>query len=136
MPSKDKYTSVSVDLSGPLFEVDPGKRVIENIRDFLEALADYGQEHVRKDIAAKAGRMPNYTGWTYDRVRGRVESTTRRKWYLHAVVSAYTADLGRTDAIRTKAAAASIERRWHPFRRAAFASRAQIKKLDLAKGLN
>jgi hypothetical protein len=42
--------------------------------------------------------------------------------------------MDRADAIRTKAAAASIERRWHPFRRVAAAGR-RAAKANLTKGL-
>ena len=125
-----------VELTGPLFRADPGKRVAENIRDMLEALAQYGEGYVKAQVASKAGRMPRYTGWSYDHVRGRVEGETGKKWWRNAVVSAYTGDLTRDPAIRTKAAAATIEARWHPFRRAAFATRKHIRKHDLAKGLN
>lgn len=125
----------TVELRGPLFEKDPGKTVLENARDMLAELARYGEQKVRADIAARAGRMARYTGWTYEHVKGRVDSNDGKRWYRHAVVSANTDGMVKAEAIRTKAAASTIERRWHPFRRAAFASRAAIKKADLAKGL-
>lgn len=129
-------TDTSVELSGPFFRADPAKRVAENIVDLLEYLADYGEKYVKGQIAGKAGRMPRYTGWTFDRIVGRVTSETGKKWWRNAVVSANTDGMGREDAIRTKAAAATIEKRWHPFRRAAYSTRGHVRKHDLTKGLN
>ena len=54
-----------------------------------------------------------------------------------AAVGAVTSGMSAKDAIRTKAAAATIERRWGPYRRAksaVYRSRALISA-DLTKGL-
>lgn len=110
--------STKITLEGNFFTKDPRKTVRSNIADMLDALADWAEDEVRGDIESHAGSMPFYTGWTADHVRGYTTSpNTGRHWELHAAVAALTAGMGKDDAIRTKAAAASIERRWHPFRR-------------------
>lgn len=127
-----------VELSGPFFTKDPGKTVRANIVDFLDRLAEYGEGRIRKAIAGKAGKMPNYTGWTHDHVVGRTRAELARggkRWVSVAVVSANTDGMTRKDAIRTKAAGASIEARWRPFKSAAFAMGAKARTVDLTKGL-
>lgn len=127
-----------MDFSGPFFTRDPALTVRENIRGMLERLAEEMEKDVQGQIEARAGSMPAYTGWSRNRVVGRTASLKGRRWWLHAVVSANTAGMDKPTAIRTKAAAATIERRWHPFRRTSFRvrhSRAVIGA-DLTKGLD
>ena len=128
-----------VELSGNFFRKDPGKTIRHNIRDMLEALAPEMQRDVRGEIAGHAGSMPAYTGWTLEHTLGYVTSPrTGRRWQLWAAVGTVTAGMDRKDAVRTKAAAATIETRWHPFRKvksAVYRSRAVISA-DLTKGLN
>jgi len=107
----------SVELSGPFFTRDPRQTVRQNIRRMMDALAAEMEGGVRTGMEAASGSMPAWTGWTRDHVVGRTSSLSGRRWGLTAVVSANTAGMDRTGAIRTKAAAASIERRFHPFRR-------------------
>lgn len=109
--------TTTVTLEGDFFRHDPGKTLRMNIRDMLDELSDWMETEVSGDIASNAGSMPNYTGWTHDHVVGRTESLSGKRWGLWAVVSANTAGMSKNDAIRTRAAAAGIERRWHPFRR-------------------
>lgn len=127
-----------VDFTGGFFTKDPGKTIRGNIRRHLmPSLAAEMERDVRMQIQAHAGSMPQYTGHTRNRVIGRTESLAGKGWGLTAVVSANTAGMGRTEAIRTKAAAAGIERRWHPFRRTTSAvrrSRAAISA-HLTRGL-
>lgn len=125
-------------LSGPFFTKDPMKTIIGNIGDFNEKLADYGEKRVRGAIESRSGQMRRWTGHSRDHVIGRTRAeTTRggRRWAVTAVVSESTDGMSRADAIRTKAAGAGIERRWHPFRSASFAMRAKVKELNLSKGL-
>jgi hypothetical protein len=107
----------SVELSGPFFTRDPRKTVRQNIRRMLDALVKEGEEGVKAQMSAKAGSMPAWTGWTHDHVVGRTSSLSGKRWALNAVVSASTDGMGASEAIRTLAAAAVIERRFHPFRR-------------------
>ena len=131
--------TTKVELSGNFFTRDPSKTLYRNIGDMLEALAGEMEGIVRGEIASHAGEMPGYSGWSYDHTVGYVKSgLTGKRWATWAAVGAVTAGMSKKDAIRTKAAAASIERRWHPYRRvksAVYRSRALISA-DLAKGLD
>jgi hypothetical protein len=115
------YTKVTLDLSGPFFQRDPGKTVRGNIRRMMEGLAEEGQAAVRDQISSHVYKRS--TGWTRDHAIGRTQAYSGKQWFLHAVISANTDGMSRDDAIRTKAAASSVERRFHPFRRVATAMR-------------
>jgi hypothetical protein len=106
-----------VDFSGPFFQRDPARTIRDNIRDLMAALAEEGERDVRGQIEQRAGSMPNWTGWTRDHVKGRTASLSGKRWAVTAVVSADSSGMSGATAIRTKAAAASIERRWGPFRK-------------------
>jgi hypothetical protein len=130
------------DLEGPFFTKDVRKTVIENIGDMLDRAAEAMEQDVRDSIAGHAGSMPYYDGWSWARTIGRRKSGRGKEWWYHAVVSANTeggdprvGKLDKRDAIRTKAAAVTIEKRWHPYRKASSAARRAIKTLDLTKGL-
>ena len=130
------------ELDGPFFRKDARATVIENIGAMLDEAAEAMEADVRASIAGHAGMMPRYSGWSWARTIGRRESRGGRRWWYHAVVSANTeggggvGPLGAADAIRTKAAAATIERRWHPYRKTTRAARKAIRALDLTKGLD
>ena len=130
-----RYTAVTLDLTGPFFERDPGKTVRGNIRKMMQGLADEGEKAVREQIESHT--YPRGTGWTRDHAVGRVESLSGKSWFLTAVISANTNQMSPEDAIRTKAAAASVERRYHPFRRGASALRRSkaVLNANLTKGL-
>lgn len=112
-----------VDFTGPFFTRDPKRTIRQNIRDMLDRLAAEMESDVQGQMENRAGSMPGWTGWTRDHVVGRTESLGGKRWGLTAVVSANTNHMDRDEAIRTKAAAATIERRWHPFRRTTSAAR-------------
>lgn len=132
-------TELTVSLEGPFFTYDPGKTLYHNIGDMLDAIADELEADVRAEIASHEGSMPFYTGWSADHVVGyRTSPKTGKHWAVWAAVASLTSGMSRTDAIRTKAAAAGIERRFHPYRHAkdaVYRSRALLSA-DLAKGLN
>lgn len=107
-----------VTLEGNFFKRDPGKTLSNNVTDMLDALAAWMEGEVAGDIESHAGQMPFYTGWSADHTKGYTTSGfTGKHWSTWAAVAAYTAGMGKTDAIRTKASAATIERRFHPYRR-------------------
>lgn len=128
-----------IELSGNFFTHDPGKTLYANIGDMLDNLAPEMERTVRDAIESHAGSMPAYTGWSAAHVQGyTIGVKTGKLWALWAAVGSVTAGMDRKNAIRTKAAAATIERRWHPYRQvksAAYRSRALISA-DLAKNLN
>lgn len=119
-------TAQTISLEGPFFEGDPAKTLAENIRDFLAKTAEEGEHDVKTQIQSVAGQMPHYTGWTTATVTGRVVSLKGKQWRKTAVVSTSTAGMSAKDAIRTKAAGSTIERRWHVFRR----SSTRLKKAN------
>jgi hypothetical protein len=128
-------TTAKVTLEGPFFRKDPGKTFRGNVRDMMDNLAVEMEREVRRQTDAHAGQMPNWTGWSADHVHGFTEWNI--DWGTWAAVQAYTKGMSVKDAKRTKAAAATIERRWHPYRSVKsgiYRSRALITA-DLAKGL-
>jgi hypothetical protein len=106
--------TTKVTLEGNFFKRDPGKTLRQNVRDMNDELAAWMEREVRGQIASRP--MPYSVGWTAKHIVGRTESYSGKRWGTWAVVSANTDGMSKEDAIRTKAAAATIERRWHPFR--------------------
>jgi len=127
----------SVAFSGPFFARDVRKTVRQNIRSLMQAVAEEGESAVRAEIQSHAGQMRHSTGHTAAHVRGRTKSLAGRQWEVSAVVSMDTRGMTAKEAIRTQAAAAGIERRWHPYRRVASALRRAkaVISADLTKGL-
>lgn len=126
--------TLKVTLDGNFFRKDPGKTLRANIRDMLDALA------AEMERTARAGIAPHSdTGWTHDHTIGYTTSAkTGKRWGLWAAVGLPTTGMDKKTAIRTKAAGASIEERFHPFRNtksAVYRARAIITA-DLTEGLN
>ena len=115
LPTGPRATTLKVELDGNFFKRDPKKTVRGNIRDMLDKLAIEMEGEVRRQTESHAGQMPYSTGWTADHVKGFVTWGGNR-WQFWAAVQAYTQGMDARDAIRTKAAAASVERRFHPYR--------------------
>jgi hypothetical protein len=132
----EKVTT-KVELQGDFFRRNPGKTLRQNVRDMLDGMAAWMEAEVAGEIESHASSMPGWTGWTRDHVVGRTHSNAGSRWGTWAVVSANTRAMDRDKAIRTKAAASTIERRWHPFRRvksAIYRARPLIRA-NLTKGL-
>lgn len=109
--------SVKWELSGNFFTHDPRKTLYANLRDMLDTAAGEMEDEARRVIDANQGAMRYWTGWTAEHTVGYTTSAkTGKRWTSWAAVGLPTAGMSRKDAIRTKAAAASIERRFHPFR--------------------
>lgn len=124
-----------VELSGNFFTHDPGKTLYTNIGEMLDALGPELRSTVRDDITAHAGQMPGYSGWSW--AHTEFKRSANKHWALWVAVTADTSGMSAKDAIRTKAAAATIERRWHPYRQvksAVYRARALISA-DLTRGL-
>lgn len=127
-----------VELDGPFFTRDVRKTVRQNIADFEETLAEYGEAKARAALEGKRGSMPRWTGWSHERIVGRTRSEMRRggkAWQVTAVVSANTDGMSKADAIRTKAAASRYEARFGIFRRTTFAIRAKMRSVNLTKSI-
>lgn len=131
--------TTKVQLEGNFFKYQPGKTLKQNVGDMLEAIAAWLDKETDSGIAAHAGQMPYWTGWTLKANQGYVESAvTGKHWETWAAAGTVTAHMDAKDARRTKAAAASIERRWHPWRNAksgVYRSRAVVQAA-LAKGID
>jgi hypothetical protein len=125
-----------IELSGNFFTHDPGKTLYRNIGDMLEGLS--GELETSVSGAIRGYPLPQSIGWTADHVTGYVTSPeTGKHWALWAAVGLPTTGMDAPTARRTKAAGASVERRFHPFRQAksaVYRARALISA-DLAKGL-
>lgn len=126
---------LQITLEGPFFDRDPRKTLRRNMRELMAAVAKEAAISIRTDIRGRP--MPYSTGHTVGNIVGRTKSVTGKPWQVSAVISANTQDMSRKEAIRTKAAAASIERRWRPFRRTASAIRRSraVLSANLTKGL-
>ena len=106
-----------VELTGNYFTHDPGKTLYANIGTMLDGLADEMEGIVRSEIHAHGGEMPYSTGWTESHVLGYRTGQTGKHWAVWAAVGLPTTGMDAKTARRTKAAGASIEHRWHPWRR-------------------
>ena len=73
----------TIDLSGPFFQYDPRKRLGENIRTMLGAVAEEGEQDVQAQVAAAGYAGGNF----YEGVVGRVRSVGGRLWLRTAVIS-------------------------------------------------
>lgn len=132
-----KRVDLTVALSGPFFDRDPKATFRQNVRAMLAALAEEAAKDVRSQIAANEPQMPHATGHSRNQVVGRTKSLSGKQWALTAVISESTAGMGKREAIRTKAAGASIERRFHSFARTARAVRSSkaVLSANLTKGI-
>lgn len=133
--------ATSIDKTGPFFTHDPAKTFRQNARVMLEAVAAEGQEDVRVQLrAGESTRAP--INLLRDRVAdhaiGRVRSLSGKRWALTAVISVNNSGFSRREGISLMAAAASVERRFHPFRRTASRLRSAraVNQAELAKGMN
>lgn len=130
--------TVKVELDGNFFKRDPGKTLRTNIRNMLDALAPVLDQEVESQIRSHAGDMPFFTGFTAAHVVGYTTSAkTGKRWGTWMAVGLPTTGMNRAEAIRTKAAAATIERRFHPFRsvKSAVYRARPLLTADLTKGL-
>lgn len=128
---------VRIEFEGPFFKKDPRKTFRQNVRDFMDEVAELGEAQVQAEMRrGQASRQP-MRGVEPDRVsghvRGRTKSLKGRRWAVTAVVSVRPDGLTARQAKTLMAAASRIESREHTFRRVASAIRAA--RTDLLKGL-
>lgn len=74
-----RASGIHIDLTGPLFQRDPGKTIKQNIRRMMQGLAQEGEAAVK-------------SGWTNSTrgragVVGRAHSVKGKPWTLHAVIT-------------------------------------------------
>jgi hypothetical protein len=132
-------TSVTVELSGPFFQHDPGETLRENITRMMEALAQEGERAARDAFrATQADRQPiSLLGDRIsDHVEGRVVSVRGKRWRASAVVSVHNDGFSALLGKSLMAAASEAERETHIFRSLARNIRnARATYADLAKGI-
>ena len=107
--------AAKVTLSGDFFTKDVGATMSHNARNMMEALG-VEMERATKDIVA-ALPMPYSTGRQLRQAIGRAHANQGKRWTYWATVSANTYGMDKAHAISTKAAAVSMEKRFHPYRR-------------------
>lgn len=126
-----------IDLSGPFFSKDPAKTFTANVRELLQEVADAQAEDVRQQYEAGEGARVEVRalgpGRVSSRIRGRVESLSRKPWHFTAVVVPDRTGLNAKQAIALFAAAAKVEKRIHAFARTS--RKSKTYRTDLAKGL-
>lgn len=121
----------TIDLSGPFFQGDPGKKLSDNIQTMLEAVAKEGE----RDVKAQASSHV-YTGAFLGGIKGRVHSEGGRHWLRTAVVSqthVYPWPNGGNRQYR----GGKLEARYHMFRTTASRLRrsAAVNRAELTKGM-
>lgn len=135
-------TTTTIDVSGPFFTKNIEATLAANARTMMAALAAEGERDVvaqlrsgqstRDPIAALADHVA-------DHAKGRVRGVqTGTAWKLHAVISVNNIGFSKEEGTSLMAAAATVEREIHAFRRTTSrlkrARAAQIA--ELTKGLN
>ena len=136
MARRPKYAT-TIDVSGPFFSRDPVKTFAGNVQDMLEAMSKEGEKDAKAQVEGLAGAMSRYTGWTTDHIKGRVHNIAGKHWRKTAVVSVFPGGMDASTAIRTQAAASTIEGRWHVFRRVMSRLRRSraVNMAELTKGM-
>jgi hypothetical protein len=130
----------TIDLSGPFFRANPSKTFRQNIRVLMERLEEEGAADVRAQLEqSNAGRQPirRLGDHTSDHVRGRVSSLSGKHWEVTAIVSVNNAGFSKAEGVSLMAAAASVERRTHAFRRTAgrLKRSRKLNAAELLKGI-
>jgi hypothetical protein len=132
----------SISYDGAFFRKDPGKTFRQNIRVLMAAVAEEGRKDVQAQLdAGEASREPVSSGVqparVSDHVVGRVKSLTGRQWAVTANVSVLNQNMTPKQARALMAAAASLEKRNHAFRRTATRLRKAraLNTVELLKGI-
>lgn len=131
---------VQIDFDGPLFRVDPGKLIIENVRTMMEAFAQEGADSARQALRAGEGSRQLVRALgdrVSDHVIGRVQSRSGRKWTAAAVVQVYNEGLSAGESRSLMAAASVVERRTRAFSGVArqLRSARSVLTANLTKGI-
>lgn len=124
---------------GPFFQGDPAKKFQANVEAMMKGYAEAGEADVIGQLRSGEGgraEVSHGVGRVSDYVHGRVASLNGKHWHRTAVVSVNNHGLSREQGIALMAAAASLEARFHAFRKAkARLGRAKAANIDLLKGL-
>lgn len=106
----------SVTYSGPLFQRDPQKTILQNTHKLMEQIADEGAEAARIGLrSGEASRdlIRELGDRVSDHVIGRVRSRAGKEWTAAAVVQVYNEGMSATESRSLMAAASIVEGRTH-----------------------
>lgn len=110
----------TIKFDGPFFRQSPAKTFRQNVRVMMDAVAAEGQADVRAQLeSGNSSRSPIAVigGHVSDHAIGRTHALTGKRWAVSAVVSVNNSGLSRRGGIALMAAAATVERKMHAFRR-------------------
>jgi hypothetical protein len=93
---------LQITLEGPFFQRPPGRTFRENIRTFMDRVAEVAQAEVQQRLGTGGREGAS----TRPHVVGRTRSLSGRRWACTARVSVSTRGLDRAAAIRRQAIAA------------------------------
>lgn len=138
--ARTKITT-TIDTSGPFFTKDPAKTFRQNIRVLMDQYAALGEEDVKAQLKQGESRRRPMHGITPVRVSGHVVGRTKnlrgKRWAVTAVVSVNNSGFSKAQGKTLMAAAATIERREHTFRRTSARLRRarKLNQAELLKGV-
>lgn len=117
--ARTKITT-TIDLSGPFFRSDPRRTFRQNIRVLMARVAEEGEADVKAQLRQGEGaRAPIFAlgDRVSDHAIGRVTSLVGKRWAVSAVISVNNSGFTKKQGISLMAAASSVEKRTHAFRR-------------------
>lgn len=132
--------AATFDMSGPFFQVDPGKTMLENVHTMMTGIANEGAAMARTNLMAGSGRRA-LVRLTDDRVAdhviGRTRSLAGAEWQTAAVVQVSKEGLDRAAATSLMAAGSYVEGSTRGIRKATTQIRRAraILNANLTKGL-
>lgn len=129
-----------IDMSGPFFQKDVEKTLLENVQKMMEGLAQEGEDAARSNLLVNAGnRAPvRMTGdRVADHVIGRTVSLSGRQWLTAAVVQVTNKGLDAATSRSVMAAGSVLEGSYHPIRKVATQIRRSraVLTANLSEGL-
>lgn len=131
----------AISLEGPFFTKDPAKTFRQNVRVLMDEIAELGEADVKAKLRQGEPARRAMRGIQPDRVSahviGRTQNLAGKRWAVSAVVSVNNRGFSPKQGITLMAAAASIERRSHVFRRTTARLRRanKLNRAELLKGL-
>lgn len=134
-------TATVISLEGPFFEKDPVKTFRQNVRVLMDNTAELGEADVKAKLRQGEPRRLPMRGIQPERISGHVIGRTSnlagKRWAVSAVVSVNKSGSSKRQGTTLMAAAATIERRDHVFRRTTARLRRarKLNQAELLKGL-
>jgi hypothetical protein len=92
---------LGITLEGPFFERDPRKTFRQNVRRYMDRIAEVGEAEIKRRETGNASAAS-----TRDHVWGRTSSLAGKRWAVTARVSVSTQGLDKPQAVRRMAIAA------------------------------